>query len=214
MACHGYGHQMITRLTRAQFAEDVERAKSALEDADRARGDRLSGARRSRWSRETLWSLEVLRGGRLPVRLEHLPDRARPLRHPGRPALPASAERTARGCEHRRVSALHGVRPRAGASRWREAATSGCSRTPSTASGPPTAQPARASAGDRLPAPVGDRSGPAAAAGGLAHPASGTPSTSRTTEAKLRRLLRDFRFAPVRDVLADAGVLAAAESAS
>jgi hypothetical protein len=30
---------------------------------------------------------------------------------------------------------------------------------------------------------------------------------TRSTESKLRRLLRDFQFAPVRDVLSSAGVL-------
>jgi hypothetical protein len=34
---------------------------------------------------------------------------------------------------------------------------------------------------------------------------------TRSTESKLRRLLRDFRFAPVREVLAEAGVIAGGE---
>ena len=37
VACHGYGHQMITRLTRAEFAEDLQRAKATIEDAAGAR---------------------------------------------------------------------------------------------------------------------------------------------------------------------------------
>src|SRR5262245_24010065 len=33
VACHGYAHQMITRLSRADFAEDIRRGKAAVEDA-------------------------------------------------------------------------------------------------------------------------------------------------------------------------------------
>src|SRR5262250_2798146 len=33
VACHGYGHQMIHRQTRLEFAKDVQRAKTAIEDA-------------------------------------------------------------------------------------------------------------------------------------------------------------------------------------
>lgn len=59
VACHGYGHQMITRLSRAEFAADLERAKATLEDAA---GVRVIGYRAPTFSvvRETLWSLEVL----------------------------------------------------------------------------------------------------------------------------------------------------------
>ena len=32
LACHGYSHQMISRLTQQEFAEDVTRAKKAIED--------------------------------------------------------------------------------------------------------------------------------------------------------------------------------------
>jgi len=59
VACHGYAHRMIQRLTPAQFAEDVGRAKSALEDAS---GRAVLGYRAPTFSvtRETLWSLDVL----------------------------------------------------------------------------------------------------------------------------------------------------------
>ena len=32
VACHGYAHRMITRMSRAEFTADVERAKATLED--------------------------------------------------------------------------------------------------------------------------------------------------------------------------------------
>ena len=59
VACHGYGHRMIQHLTRAQFGEDVARAKAVLEDTT---GTPVIGYRAPTFSvmRETLWSLEVL----------------------------------------------------------------------------------------------------------------------------------------------------------
>src|SRR4026207_1537831 len=46
VACHGYGHQMITQLSRSDFAEDVRRGKAAVEEAAGAAG----GVRRGRAS--------------------------------------------------------------------------------------------------------------------------------------------------------------------
>jgi polysaccharide deacetylase family protein (PEP-CTERM system associated) len=59
VACHGYGHQMITRLSRADFAEDIRRGKAAVEDAA---GVAVVGYRAPTFSvvRDTLWSLETL----------------------------------------------------------------------------------------------------------------------------------------------------------
>ncbi len=59
LACHGYSHQMISRLTQQAFAEDVKRAKKAIEDIA---GTRVIGYRAPTFSvtRQTLWSLEVL----------------------------------------------------------------------------------------------------------------------------------------------------------
>ena len=59
VACHGYGHEMITKLTRPQFASDVRRGKAAIEDAI---GSRVVGYRAPTFSvvQETLWSLDVL----------------------------------------------------------------------------------------------------------------------------------------------------------
>jgi polysaccharide deacetylase family protein (PEP-CTERM system associated) len=59
LACHGYSHQMISRLTPQEFAEDVTRAKKVIEDIA---GTRVIGYRAPTFSvtRQTLWSLEVL----------------------------------------------------------------------------------------------------------------------------------------------------------
>ena len=59
VACHGYGHQMITRLSRSDFAEDVRRGKAAVEEAA---GVSVVGYRAPTFSvvRGTLWSLETL----------------------------------------------------------------------------------------------------------------------------------------------------------
>ncbi len=59
VASHGYGHQMITRLSRAEFAEDIRRGKGAVEDAA---GTAVIGYRAPTFSvvRETLWSLDIL----------------------------------------------------------------------------------------------------------------------------------------------------------
>jgi polysaccharide deacetylase family protein (PEP-CTERM system associated) len=59
VACHGYGHEMITRQSRAEFTEDIRRAKTTVEDAA---GVAVTGYRAPTFSvvRETLWSLEVL----------------------------------------------------------------------------------------------------------------------------------------------------------
>ena len=59
VACHGYGHQMIQRQSRQDFAKDVQRAKTAIEDAA---GTAVIGYRAPTFSvrRDTLWSLEVL----------------------------------------------------------------------------------------------------------------------------------------------------------
>ncbi len=59
VACHGYGHRMIHRMTRQEFRQDVTRAKAALEETT---GSPVIGYRAPTCSvtRQTLWSLEVL----------------------------------------------------------------------------------------------------------------------------------------------------------
>ena len=59
IACHGFGHAMITRQTREEFARDVRRARELLEDAA---GTRVAGYRAPTFSvtERTRWALEVL----------------------------------------------------------------------------------------------------------------------------------------------------------
>src|SRR5258706_11746383 len=59
IACHGYGHRMITGLSRSEFDDDIRRGKDILEEAA---GAEVIGYRAPTFSvvRETLWSLEVL----------------------------------------------------------------------------------------------------------------------------------------------------------
>jgi polysaccharide deacetylase family protein (PEP-CTERM system associated) len=59
LACHGYAHQMLHRLTPQEFAEDVTRAKKVIEDAA---GTAVIGYRAPTFSvlRQTMWSLEIL----------------------------------------------------------------------------------------------------------------------------------------------------------
>lgn len=59
LACHGYGHQLIYRIGRMAFREDVRRAKSLLEDIS---GKQVSGYRAPSYSitAKSLWALEIL----------------------------------------------------------------------------------------------------------------------------------------------------------
>src|SRR5260370_22023473 len=59
LACHGYGHRMITRLTPAQFVADVRRARAAIEDAS---GATVVGYLAPTFSvvRATLFGLKIL----------------------------------------------------------------------------------------------------------------------------------------------------------
>lgn len=59
IASHGYGHDLVTVLTRDQFREDVKRAKSVLEDAT---GMPIIGYRAPTFTitQETLWAIPIL----------------------------------------------------------------------------------------------------------------------------------------------------------
>jgi len=59
VACHGHGHVEIFHQTREQFADDLHRSKSILEDI---LGERVRGYRAPDFSivRRTLWALEVI----------------------------------------------------------------------------------------------------------------------------------------------------------
>ena len=205
VASHGYGHQMITRLNRAQFAEDVRRGKTAIEDVT---GTAVIGYRAPTFSvvRGTLWSLEVLAeaGFRydssiFPIVHDRygIPDAAR---FPHRVAAGPGVEI---GEFPLSTVAWLGWRfPVAGGGYFRllpYAFTHRAVRRLNEREGQPAivylhpweidpAQP-------RLPVGWATR---------LRHSVN-----TRTAESKIRRLLRDFRFAPVRDVLTESGVLVA-----
>jgi polysaccharide deacetylase family protein (PEP-CTERM system associated) len=59
IACHGYDHRMICSQTPADFRQDVRRAKMLLEDIS---GDDVTGYRAPTYSitSKTLWALEIL----------------------------------------------------------------------------------------------------------------------------------------------------------
>jgi polysaccharide deacetylase family protein (PEP-CTERM system associated) len=203
VASHGYGHQMITRLNRAQFAEDVRRGKAAIEDAT---GTAVIGYRAPTFSvvRATLWSLEVLAeaGFRydssiFPIVHDRygIPDA---VRFPHRVAAGPGVEI---GEFPLSTVAWLGWRfPVAGGGYLRllpYAFTQRAVRHVNEREGQPAivylhpweidpAQP-------RLPVGWATR---------LRHSVN-----TQTTESKIRRLVRDFRFAPVRDVLTESGVL-------
>ncbi len=205
VACHGYGHQMITRLSRAEFADDIRRGKAAVEDAA---GVAVVGYRAPTFSvvRETLWSLELLveAGFRydssiFPIRHDRygIPDAPR---FPHRLAVGAGA-----GLGEFPLSTVGGRSwrlPVAGGGYFRllpYPVTRRAVRHLNEREGQPAIvylHPWELDPGQpRLPVGRLTR---------LRHSVNTT-----TTESKLRRLLEDFRFAPVREVLAGSGVLAA-----
>lgn len=59
IACHGYGHQLVYRLSPQEFRQDISRAKSLLEDIC---GERIHGYRAPSYSITTrsLWALDIL----------------------------------------------------------------------------------------------------------------------------------------------------------
>lgn len=59
IACHGYGHQLVYRLTPQEFRADVSRAKKLLEDIC---GEQVRGYRAPSYSitAKSLWALDTL----------------------------------------------------------------------------------------------------------------------------------------------------------
>ncbi len=203
IASHGYGHQMITRLNRAQFAEDVRRGKAAVEDVT---GTAVIGYRAPTFSvvRGTLWSLEVLAeaGFRydssiFPIVHDRygIPDAFRfPHRRAAGPGMeigefPLST-----------VTRLGWRFPVGGGGYFRVlpyALTRRALRHLNEREGQPAIvylHPWEIDP-DQPRLPVGWLTQ-------FRHSVN-----TRSAEAKMRRLLREFRFAPVRDVLAGSGVL-------
>jgi len=59
IACHGYGHELVYRIGRERFRDDIRRAKMILEDIT---GELIIGYRAPSYSitRQSLWALDIL----------------------------------------------------------------------------------------------------------------------------------------------------------
>jgi polysaccharide deacetylase family protein (PEP-CTERM system associated) len=203
VACHGYGHDMITRLSPSQFAEDVRRAKVILEDTV---GGSVIGYRAPTFSvvRETLWSLQILAetgfqydSSIFPIVHDRygIPDATR---FPHRVAVRPGVE-----IAEFPLSTVGGFGwrvPVAGGGYFRilpYAATCRAIRHVNNREGQPAIvylHPWELDLGQpRLPAGRLTR---------FRHTVN-----TRTTESKLKRVIGDFRFSPVCDVLRSAGLL-------
>jgi polysaccharide deacetylase family protein (PEP-CTERM system associated) len=204
VACHGYGHQMITRMSRAQFAEDIRRGKAAVEDAA---GTAAIGYRAPTFSvvRETLWSLEVLLDAGFLYDSSIFPIYHDRYGIPDAPRFP-HRRRIREGVELAEFPLSTVAR-----GRWRfPVAGGGYFRLF------PYAVTRRAvrhlNEKEEQPAimyfhPWELDLGQPRMPGGWWTCFRHSVNTA-STEAKLRRLLGDFRFGPARDILAASGVLA------
>jgi polysaccharide deacetylase family protein (PEP-CTERM system associated) len=210
VACHGHDHRMITRLTPAQFLADVRRARVVIEDAA---GMAVAGYRAPTFSvvRETLWSLKMLAEAGFRYDSSIFPithDRY------GIPDAPRFPHRVAFGPSLELVEfplstvRLLGARvPVAGGGYFRLLPywfTHWAIRHLNQVEGKPAIMylhPWEIDP-DQPRLPVGRLAN-------LRHTVN-----VGSTESKLRRLLRDFRFAPVRDVLLASGALAPAGGAA
>ena len=208
IACHGYGHQMIQRQSRLEFAKDLQQAKTAIEDAA---GTAVIGYRAPTFSvvRETLWSLEVLweagfqyDSSIFPIVHDRygIPDAPRfPHRVPitnghGIAEFPLST-----------VTFLGRRLPVAGGGYFRLLPYSVTRRAIQ-----------HLNKREQQPAIVYlhpwelDVHQPKVRVGWLSQLRHSI--NTHSTEGKLRRLLKDFRFAPVRDILTQSGVLTRGEA--
>ena len=131
IACHGLTHELVYRQTPEVFRAETRGIQGHARETDRRAGARLSRGQLLDHRRIALGARHPLRA-RLHVRLEHLSDRARPLRHSGR--LDATGpDPHAERPRDRRVPAVDRRGARRCACRCRAAATSGCCRTGSRA---------------------------------------------------------------------------------
>ena len=215
VACHGYGHQMIQRQSRQDFAKDVQRAKTAIEDAA---GTAVIGFRAPTFSirRDTLWGLEVLWEAGFLYDSSIFPifhDRY------GIPDAPRFPYRVALG----NGDGAGAVKDPGSSNSIAEFPLSTLSilgrRVPIAGGGyfrllpyPLTRRAIRhLNVKEQQPAIIYlhpwelDVHQPKIRTGLLTRLRHSV--NIHSTEAKLRRLLKDFRFAPVRDVLAKAGLV-------
>lgn len=203
LASHGYDHKMITRLSRKQFSDDVRRAKKVIEDIA---GTEVIGYRAPTFSvvRETLWSLEVLAETGYRYDSSIFPIVHDRYGIPNAPRFPHRVV-TGSGLEIGEfplstVCALRWCWPVAGGGYFRllpYRVTRRAVRHLNEVEGQPAIV--------YLHPWETDSDQPRFRIGPLRRLRHGI--NTRTTESKLVRLLRDFRFAPVREVLTTAGVL-------
>ncbi len=203
IACHGYGHQMIHRQSRQEFAKDLQRAKTAIEDAA---GTAVIGYRAPTFSvvRETMWSLEVLWEAGFLYDSSIFPIVHDRYGIPDAPRFP------------HRVSITNGH----GIAEFPLSTTTVLGRRVPIAGGGyfrllPYGLTRRfirhLNTREHQPAIVYlhpwelDVHQPRVRVGWLSQLRHSV--NTHSTEGKLRRLLADFRFAPVRDILARSGVL-------
>jgi len=209
VACHGYAHQMITRLSRCEFSQDIRRAKAAVEDAA---GAAVIGYRAPTFSvvRETLWSLEVLAEAGFQYDSSIFPIVHDRYGIPDAPRFPhwapAGPGRTIAEFPLSTVARGRWRFPVAGGGYFRllpYAVTGWALRHLNHREGQPGMvylHPWELDPGQpRLPV------------GRLAHLRHSV--NTGATVAKLRRLLREFRFAPARDVLVGHGVMISGRAA-
>jgi polysaccharide deacetylase family protein (PEP-CTERM system associated) len=200
---------MITRLSRVEFREDIRRAKVAIEDAA---GVAVIGYRAPTFSvvRETLWSLEVLAEAGFRYDSSIFPivhDRygiSDAERFPHRVAVGPGVE-----IGEFPLSTVSGFGwrfPVAGGGYFR-LFPYGLTRQAVRHLNEREGQPAIIYLHPWELDPEQPRL-PVSRLSRLRHSVN-----TRTTESKVRCLLRDFRVAPVRDVLAGSGVLAVGEMA-
>jgi polysaccharide deacetylase family protein (PEP-CTERM system associated) len=220
IACHGYGHQMIQKQTRQDFAKDVQRAKTAIEDAAGAavvgfRAPTFSVMRNTLWSLEVLWEAGFLYDSSIfPILHDRYGISDAP-RFPHRIAITNGHSTTTKkdgaGTNSiaefplSTISVLGRRLPIAGGGYFRllpYLATRRAIRHLNTR--------------EQQPAIVYlhpwelDMHQPRVRAGLLTRFRHSVNIAG--TEAKLRRLLKDFRFAPVRDVLEQVGILVRGEA--
>ncbi len=208
IACHGYGHQMIQRQSRLEFAKDLQQAKTAIEDAA---GTAVIGYRAPTFSvvRETLWSLEVLWEAGFQYDSSIFPIVHDRYGIPDAPRFPHRVPITnGHGIVEFPLSTITflGRRlPVAGGGYFRLLPYSVTRRAIQ-----------HLNKREQQPAIVYlhpwelDVHQPKVRVGWLSQLRHSI--NTHSTEGKLRRLLRDFRFAPVRDILTQSGVLTQGEA--
>jgi polysaccharide deacetylase family protein (PEP-CTERM system associated) len=217
IGCHGYGHQMIHRQSRQDFAKDVQRAKTAIEDASGAavigyRAPTFSITKNTLWSLEVLWEAGFLYDSSIfPILHDRYGISDAP-RFPHRMTI-GNGDGKGKG-------ATNGAAPGHSIAEFPLSTLSVLGRRLPIAGGGyfrlvPYQVTRRAirhlNTKEQQPAIFYlhpwelDVHQPKVRAGWLTHLRHSI--NIRSTEGKLHRLLKDFRFAPVRDVLAGAGVL-------